>query len=173
MMEISCFVEPAKVPLPATSITPFFPGNTIHFTATSALLFYSPLKATASLRFLPAGARSYTPACISAALLAWISAEPPGRPLARPQGCGRSPGLGALLPAGLAGADPAGTHRQGCCRARSHWKVDRLPALGVQGVLRAGWQLRISSTERRGREALSACKLCSQGFGDLLLSPGV
>lgn len=24
MMEISCFVEPAKVPLPATSITPFF-----------------------------------------------------------------------------------------------------------------------------------------------------
>lgn len=70
------------------------------------------------------------------------------------------------------GADPGGTERRGCCRARSHWKANRLPARGAQGVLGAALQLQTSSTDCQGRNTLRAGELCSRGFGDSLLSPG-
>lgn len=124
----------------------FFPINTSHFTA---LLFYSPLQTTASLGF-------------------HLLFQPIPHFWA----------LGSLFfPCLGSGQGWRGGSRRtqgwGCCRAGSHWKPNKLPVWGAQSVLRAGCQLQTSSREWQGKETLLACKLCSQAFGDLLLSPGV
>lgn len=150
MMEIVGFLEPARVPLPAASITPDFQLSP----ATS-----QPLQPCS---FIP---HSKQP-------LPFHSSQPGPAVTAQPAFLGSGfrgfPRRSRDGPAGMR----AGTERQGCCRAGSQRKANTLPARGVPGVLRAARQPQISSTQRQGTEALLACRLCSLGSGDLLLFPG-
>lgn len=116
--------------------------NSSHLTTTSALLFYSkqplPFDSSQSGTALTLQPAFTLPPCLDFLPLS-------GKPgplclalLTHLQRCGCN--LAALSPA------PVGTGRsKACCgtsaacwRAGSNWKANRLPALGVQAVLRAG-----------------------------------